>query len=80
LVEKGWVVREPDPNDRRQWLLKVTPAGQERAKASLDLLTNILTDLLSELSPEELAAAQVFLPALQRIVTGHMMLDTTPEK
>ena len=80
LVEKGWVIREPDPNDRRQWLLQVTPEGEARAQASLKLVTDILTDVLSELSPEELAAAQVFLPALKRIVTGHMMSAPTLEK
>jgi DNA-binding MarR family transcriptional regulator len=80
MVEKGWVIREPDPKDRRQWLLQVTPAGQARAQASLELLTNLLTEVLSELSSEELDAARIFLPALQRIVTGHMMPDTTPEK
>jgi MarR family transcriptional regulator, transcriptional regulator for hemolysin len=27
LVEKGAVVREPDPNDRRVWMVALTPAG-----------------------------------------------------
>jgi DNA-binding MarR family transcriptional regulator len=80
LVEKGWVVREPDPKDRRQWLLKVTPEGEARARASLELLTSVLTDVLSELSPEELDAASVFLPALRRIVTGHMTPTAAPDK
>jgi DNA-binding MarR family transcriptional regulator len=80
LVEKGWVVREPDPKDRRQWLLKVTPEGEARAQASLELLTSVLTDILSELSPEELDAASVFLPALRRVVTGHMTPTATPDK
>jgi DNA-binding MarR family transcriptional regulator len=80
LVKKGWVVREPDPNDRRQWLLQVTPAGKAQAQASLEQLTHILTDVLSELSPQELEAAQIFLPALQRVVISHMTPEETPEK
>jgi DNA-binding MarR family transcriptional regulator len=80
MVEKGWIVREPDPKDRRQWLLQVTPAGKARAQSSLEQLTNILTDVLSELSPQELEAAQIFLPALQRIVAGHMTPEQAPEK
>src|SRR5450432_3338010 len=27
LVERGWLTRIPDPNDRRQSLLQVTPEG-----------------------------------------------------
>src|SRR5262245_56634098 len=27
LVQKGWVTRLPDPNDRRQFLLQITPEG-----------------------------------------------------
>src|SRR3954463_15299063 len=33
LVEKGWLTRIPDPNDRRQSLLQTTPEGLSRAKA-----------------------------------------------
>lgn len=80
LVEKGWVVREPDPKDRRQWLLRTTPEGEARARASLELLTSVLTDIFSELSPEEIEAASVFLPALRRVVTGHMTPTATPDK
>jgi DNA-binding MarR family transcriptional regulator len=80
MVEKGWITRSVDPKDRRQSLLQVTPEGKARAQASLEQITSILTELFSDLSPEELAAASVFLPALHRIVIAHMALDVTPEK
>lgn len=80
LVEKGWVIRIPDPKDRRQSILQVTPEGEARAQASLELLTSLLTGVLSEMSPEELDAALVFLPALRRIIASQMMADPTPDK
>lgn len=68
LVERGWLVRIPDPNDRRRSLLKVTDEGMKRAQNLQDQITCAATELLSELTPEELAAAAIFLPALRRIV------------
>jgi DNA-binding MarR family transcriptional regulator len=73
MVEKGWVIRVPSPTDRRQFLLQVTPEGMEKAKVTRDQLINHLAGFMENLSPEEIAAGQVFLPALHRILT-----DTTP--
>lgn len=66
LVEKGWVVRVPDPNDRRQSLLEVTEEGMQRTNAMRELLTSVVMQALEQLTPEEIEAAQIFLPALQR--------------
>ena len=73
LVERGWVVRIPDPNDRRQSRLEVTPEGMARAELAKDHTSKYMTALLEELSPEEIAAAQVFLPALKRLVMKHFV-------
>jgi DNA-binding MarR family transcriptional regulator len=78
LVERGWVTRVPDPNDRRQSLLEVTPEGLERAEATQKLMRETIAESLEEFLPEELAAAAVFLPALQRVVTAHMT-ESMPE-
>jgi DNA-binding MarR family transcriptional regulator len=80
MVEKGWIIRSPDPKDRRQWLLEVTPSGQARAKAAHELVSGLLTEVLSELTEEELEAAAVFLPGLRRIVNGRMTSNSLPEK
>lgn len=79
LVERGWLVRTPDPNDRRQSLLEVTPEGLERAQAAQEMITAIIAEVLDELTPEELAGASVFLPGLRRAVTAHMIPDAVPE-
>lgn len=80
MVEKGWIVREADPTDRRQFLLQITPEGVEKAEATRNQIINYLADFLQELSAEEVAAAQVFLPALSRIVTQHSTTDKTQDE
>jgi DNA-binding MarR family transcriptional regulator len=83
MVERGWIVREPDPNDRRQFLLQITPEGMEKAEATRNQIINHLTSFMVDLSPEEIAAGQVFLPALNRILTSQMAANnptTSDEK
>ncbi len=66
LHERGWIVREPDPNDRRQSLLQLTPEGLAHAQATFDQIVNYVAEYLEPLTTEELEAAQVLFPALQR--------------
>lgn len=66
LVEKGWVTREPNPADRRQFLLQLTPAGVDLSHQSKQKMVAFLAELLSQLTAEELTAGQQFLPALHR--------------
>ena len=80
LVERGWLTREPDPNDRRQSLLQVTPEGLAQAQATQEQVINLIAEIFGELSSEELAAAAVFLPALRRIVDVQMIPDSVLEK
>lgn len=79
LVERGWLVRTADPNDRRRSLLEVTPEGLERAQAAQELITATIAEVLDELTPEELAGASVFLPGLRRAVSAHMIPDAVPQ-
>lgn len=69
LVEKGWVTRTPDPNDRRQSLLELSAEGAARAEAAQAQIIEYFTGFFSELSAEEVAAANIFLPALNRLLT-----------
>ena len=80
LVERGWLTRSPDPNDRRQSLLEVTPEGLARAKALQEQIATMVAQVLAQLTPDELAAASVFLPALRRVVASQMLPDLVPEK
>src|SRR5690349_9031677 len=33
MAERGWITRQSNPNDRRQFLLEITPEGLEKAEA-----------------------------------------------
>jgi len=69
LVERGWIVRAPDPGDRRQSMLQLTDHGRlhyERADAQT---LRRLAPLMAQLSHKELAAVRLALPALRRVLT-----------
>lgn len=80
LVERGWVKRVPDPNDRRQSLLEVTPEGMTRAQSTRDQMACRLVELLEGLGPQEIAAAKAFLPALRRVLTEYLIADDLPNE
>ncbi|MBX3063572.1 MAG: MarR family transcriptional regulator [Anaerolineae bacterium] len=80
MVERGWLTRVPDPNDRRQSLLQVTPEGAARAQVAQEHLTEVIAGLLQGLSEEELASAAVFIPALQRLAQERMVPESIQER
>lgn len=80
MVERGWLTRVPDPSDRRQSLLQVTPEGAARAQVAQDHLTDVIAGLLQEMTEEELAAAAIFIPALQRLAQNHAVPEPVQEK
>lgn len=75
LVERGWVTRIRDPNDRRQWLLQATDEGVARAEATKQQFTDYVAEITRHLSDEEIDAAQMFLPALEQIVETALKLN-----
>jgi DNA-binding MarR family transcriptional regulator len=76
LVERGWVKRIPDPNDRRQHTLELTDAGRAHYLRAQEQTMSQLTPLLAVLTEEELRAVQVALPALHRALTSTEESDT----
>ncbi len=70
LVERGWVMRTPDPNDRRQQLLHQTEHGRRHYERATQKMLEQLSPLLAKLTEEERAAVEVALPALRRVLTG----------
>jgi DNA-binding MarR family transcriptional regulator len=69
LVERGWIARAPDPNDRRQSLLQLTDSGRLHYERADEQTLKRLAPLLAQLSQEELAAVRMALPALRRVLT-----------
>ncbi|HVO42694.1 MAG TPA: MarR family transcriptional regulator [Aggregatilineales bacterium] len=68
LVERGWVRRVPDLEDRRQAWLEVTEEGLSRWGQARTSLIEYLAGLLQELTTEEFEALQVLIPALKRVM------------
>lgn len=68
LVARGWVLREPDPSDRRQSILQLTENGRLHYERAQSQSLQRLAPLLAELSENELTAVRVALPALRRVL------------
>lgn len=69
LVERGWIARAPDPSDRRQSLLQLTDHGRRHYERAQEYTLRRLVPVVARLSAAELAAVQVALPALHRVLT-----------
>lgn len=68
LVVRGWVVRTPDPRDRRQSLLQLTDHGKAHYERAQEQTLQQLTPLMAQLSHAELSAVRMALPALRRVL------------
>ena len=79
LVERGWITRTPDPKDRRQWLLNLTEQGMAKYQQAQDGMLRRLVPLIGNLSDEEIAAVQIAMPALHRVLTGQEEIEDGSE-
>lgn len=70
LVERGWIIRTPDPLDRRQQLLALSPAGRSHFEQAEGRTVGALLPFIAALSAEELRAVQLALPALHRALAS----------
>lgn len=52
LLEQGLIRRQPDPNNARSWILELTPAGVEKAQASLSPMGALYEQLEAALASE----------------------------
>src|SRR5215471_2258405 len=57
MIDAGHIRREPDPNDRRKWLLRYEESGMTLARAFFGPLGALLSTALADLSDKDLAAA-----------------------
>lgn len=56
LVQRGWLIREPDPEDRRRIRLRTTPAGEAIRAQVQDAVHHAVAEKLKGLSPDVLLA------------------------
>ncbi|WNZ27540.1 MarR family transcriptional regulator [Leptolyngbya sp. NK1-12] len=64
LVQRGLVDRADDPQARRQIMLRLTPTGSSQLEAMRSTTRQRIAELLSQLSPEELAQISTGLTLL----------------
>jgi DNA-binding MarR family transcriptional regulator len=75
LVERGWVQREEDPQDRRQVVLTLTCEGETMWNAMAERSTEHLAAMLDDLSPEEMTAMETVLTGLGRVVAARRPVE-----
>jgi DNA-binding MarR family transcriptional regulator len=68
LVERGYVVRHTDPDDRRKVRLSITASGRELYRRARQAAEARIEDLLQDLSPEQRAALVEGLEALRSAI------------
>jgi DNA-binding MarR family transcriptional regulator len=78
LDEAGLVRRRTDPDDRRAGLLEVTASGRRTHDRLRAERGRVLTSGLGRLSPDDLAAVEAALPALEALVDVLARREGTP--
>jgi DNA-binding MarR family transcriptional regulator len=77
LDEAGLVRRRTDPDDRRAGLLEVTASGRRTHDRLRAERGRVLTAGLSRLSPDDVAAVEAALPALEALIDALARRDGT---
>lgn len=70
LVERGWIERIPDPNDRRQSLLHLTESGKQAYEQAQSHMVERLSRLLASLSQDEQDMIQNAMRLLQTLLAN----------
>ena len=65
LAERGWVTRLPSKSDRRVMIVELTPPGEQVLTQVQARMETYMTELLSDLSPEQ----------LKQLLTGVQILE-----
>jgi DNA-binding MarR family transcriptional regulator len=67
LEDRGYLLRQPAPDDARAYLVTVTAAGHDVLERIRAEATNLLTDILLTLPADQRAALDAALPALEQL-------------
>jgi DNA-binding MarR family transcriptional regulator len=74
LEERGLVVRESDPEDRRSNRLLLTPEGRELIEQVIPVNEQFISDYMSVLSAEELETLRTLLRRLDKSMVEDALL------
>jgi DNA-binding MarR family transcriptional regulator len=67
LEDRGYLVRKPAPEDARAYLVTLTDSGNEALGRIRDEATSMLADILMTLTPDQMAALEAAMPALEQL-------------
>jgi homoprotocatechuate degradation regulator HpaR len=70
LQERGLVVREPDPDDRRRMMIALSPEGREMVKSTARPMVRILREYSDRFGAERLERLANELRALSAVIKG----------
>ncbi len=68
FVERGWVIRMPDPTDRRQSLLHLTEEGRAKYERAQHHMLERLASFMDQLDEAEKTTIQQALQSLHRVL------------
>lgn len=81
MIEAGHIRREPDPEDRRKWLLRYEESGMTLAHSFFSPLRDHLNTAMADLSDKDLVAAhRVFTAMIAAMSTFEDDLADRPAK
>jgi DNA-binding MarR family transcriptional regulator len=72
LMEKGWIERGNDPDDRRVIIITITPSGKKHLRRAFEVYKTDVKTLLAGLEREDIEQLCISLEHLQRIL-GKLM-------
>ncbi|MBI1256750.1 MAG: MarR family transcriptional regulator [Chloroflexi bacterium] len=75
LVERGWITRIPDPNDRRQSLLHLTEAGQQEYERAQNHMMDRISAMVENLSEEDQTIIRRAMSLLQTVLIHEVEQD-----
>ncbi len=77
LEARSLIERQPDSTDRRVWLVRLTPEGEQLAAAAVDIDVVVRRELRAGVSREERQALANVLVRLQRNISAAMSTEPT---
>jgi DNA-binding MarR family transcriptional regulator len=79
LIDGGYVVREPDPDDRRAWLVRISDAGRSVLKESHRRMVHTFGEVLGGWSAADVAALSTGLERLRADFADHSVASAGKE-
>ena len=67
LEQSGLVRREPNPGDRRSFLIHITDAGVELAERSTRVLETLESEIRSRVSPRDVEGFHAIMAAVEEV-------------